>query len=363
MKMGDEIYKILKNEIDNFHLKYILLNSLHSAVEKFDQEMPVFLQSPKGQAAFSDTVKRLISEQIISPVGKKPHTHNGLHNKYRIVKDLKSKDNQLVTEIVRNIDLPSAVDYYIKHPQEYINERHIIKIINDFVKQGDHEIVTVKERGYELFNDEKFFKGDERSHGEVILKRLGLNYSDLSCVDTLEPFFGFYRKDFFNLDSRNICIIENKDTFWSFKKNVFDDYSTLNIDMLIYGEGKKILSSFQFVEEYEIDPSKDKVYYFGDLDPEGINIYCELRDKYYIYNILPLCKAYEAVIDIGRAHEPIKTPKQQRVIDNNIRRFVHFFDEPWDLEIKRLLEDGFYIPQEALSAARIKERFGNSING
>lgn len=358
MKIEDEIYKILKKEIGNCHLKYILLNTLHCAVEKYDQEMPLFLQSPKGQAIFSDGLKRLVTEQIISPVGKKPYTHNGLYNKYRILKDLKGKDNQLITEIVRNIALPSAVDYYIKHPQQFINEQEIIKTINDFIKKGDHDVATVNERAYELFNDEKFFKGDERSQGEVILKRLGLNYSDIGCVDTPEPFFSFCRKDFFLRNARNICIIENKDTFWSFKKTVLDSEYTPNLDMLIYGEGKKILSSFRFIEEFEIEPSIDKFYYFGDLDPEGINIYCELRDKYYIYNVIPLLEAYVAALEIGRTHELIKTPKQQRISENNIRRFTHFFDEPWDMEIQKLLEGGFYIPQEALSAARLKERLG-----
>ncbi|NLD50883.1 MAG: hypothetical protein GX660_27385, partial [Clostridiaceae bacterium] len=64
MKTEDEICKKLKNEIDNCQTKYILLIRLYSAVEKIDQEMPAFLQSPKGQAVFSDEVKRLISEQI-----------------------------------------------------------------------------------------------------------------------------------------------------------------------------------------------------------------------------------------------------------------------------------------------------------
>jgi len=360
MRIEDKIYKTLKNEIDKSKLKYILLDRLHSAVERLDQDMPVFLQSPEGQTMFSKVVKRLVSEGIISSVGKKPTTHAGLHKKYRIIKDSKSKDNALITEIIRNIDLPSAVDYYIRHPQDFINERDFIKTINDFVKKDGNDVVTINERAYELFSDEKFFKGDERSRGEAILKRLGLNYFDLRCVDTPEPFFSFYRKDFFLKDTRNICIIENKDTFWSFKKNALDSDSVFDIDMLIYGEGKKILSSFQFVEEYDIEPYRDKVYYFGDVDLEGVNIYCELRDKYYIYNILPLCKAYKAIIEIGKGHGLIKTPKQQRVSESNIKKFTHFFDQPWDMEIIKLLEGGFYIPQEALSATRILERFGKS---
>ena len=359
-KSNDEIYIVLKNEILSVEGKYIQLKSLLSAVESVNNDMPVFLQSPEGQAAFLNAVTMLISEQLISPVGSKPYTYSGLHLKYKVKKDETKKDNELATQIIKSIELPAMVDYYIKHPQDFLHDKSVIETISSFLKRQGTDIVTVNERAYELFGDEKFFKGDERSRsrGEVVLKRLGLDYSHLGCIDTVEPFFSFYKKDFFTRNTRNICIIENKDTFWSFKRNVLDSASSLNVDMLIYGEGKKINSSFRFVQEYHVDPERDTFFYFGDLDAEGINIYCELKEQYPKFNIIPFFEAYQATFEIVRKRGFAKTPKQQRMNGDNIGKFMRAFNEPWVSEIKRLLDKGFYIPQEALSAMEIKERFG-----
>jgi len=132
--------------------------------------------------------------------------------------------------------------------------------------------------------------------------------------------------------------------------------------MLVYGEGKKIISSFKFVDEYDVDPQRDIFFYFGDLDAEGINIYCELLDQYPQYRILPFCEGYQAVFEIGQRREPVKIPKRQKVNIENIERFISAFDQSWAIKLKKLLEGGFYIPQEALSAVEMKERFGSTQN-
>lgn len=357
----DELYIKLKNEIDSTEGKFILLNSLLTAIEAINLDMPAFLQSPEGQAAFYSAVMRLVSDRIISPVGKKPNASNGLHLKYRISSGEK-KDNVLIAQIIKSIEPPAALDYYIKNPNDFLNDSAAVEVISDFIKQKNKEIVTVNERAYELFGDEKFFKGDEksRSHGEIVLRRLGLGYSSINCEETPEPFFSFQKKDFFLRESRNIYIIENKDTFWSFKKQTMEIPSNLAPDMLIYGEGKKIISSFKFVDEYDIDPEQDVFHYFGDLDAEGVNIYCELKDKYLPYKIVPFYEGYQAILEIGLKKEPVKTPKQQKKNEKNTIRFMNEFDQTLGLKIKKLLDEGFYIPQEALSAIKIKERFGTA---
>lgn len=218
--------------------------------------------------------------------------------------------------------------------------------------------VTVNERSYELFGDEKFLQGAEsgRSRGKIILNRLGLDYRDLGCRETLEPFFSFIEKTFHSTTDRQIFIIENRDTFWSFKRNM----TPIKADMLVYGEGRKILSSFQFMEEYNVILGRDKIYYFGDLDAEGVNIFCELADKYSSYGIIPFREGYLAMLEIGTRRGLLKTPKPQRMSRVNIERFISFFEQPWAAKLKSLLEKGFYIPQEALSATEMKERFGNA---
>jgi hypothetical protein len=67
---------------------------------------------------------------------------------------------------------------------------------------------------------------------------------------------------------------------------------------------------------------------------------------------------YQAVLEIGLAKAPVKTPKDQRLIKENVEKFLQAFAPPWDVRIKEHLLQGFYIPQEALSAEEMKERFG-----
>ena len=48
----DDIYRKLKEEIDGFQNRYILLKRLLSAVECIGFDMPAYLQSPKGRLFF-----------------------------------------------------------------------------------------------------------------------------------------------------------------------------------------------------------------------------------------------------------------------------------------------------------------------
>ncbi len=356
--LEQEIYIVLQKVINDSKNKFVPLRNLLSAVESINPDMPVFLQSPEGQAAFLSSINALVYAKSISSVGNK-RNHKGLYDKYKINKQSEKKDNQLISEIIRNITLPAVLDYYLKSSDDYLKDKDIIDIILNYMKKKDDCVVTVNERAYELFGDEKFFKGDEknRSCGEIVLKRLGLNYGQLGCIETVEPFFSFQKKDFYSKQVRNIYIIENKDTFWSFKRNVMDSPAVIKSDMLIYGEGKKILSSLKYIEEYEINPQADIIHYFGDLDAEGINIYCDLKSKFQEYNIIPFYGGYEAVLETGLKRGPAKTPRQQKVSDDNILLFVNEFDINVAVKIRKLINGGFYIPQEALSAAGMKERF------
>lgn len=376
-KTNDELYTRLKNEIDSMQRGYILLDEFFSVAEGINYDMPVFLQSPEGRAAFNNAVMRLVTEQAIEPVGKS-RTVQGLHLKYRINRSPEKKDKDLAAQIIRSIAPPATLDYYMKNPQEFLHDRDTIEIISRFLKQESKDLITVNERAYQLFGDEKFFtgKGRNRSFGKTVLKRLGLSYANLGCQETVEPFFSFQCKDFYSLAARNIYIIENKDTFWSFKMNIMDVSAKIKADMLVYGEGKKIISSFRFIEEYEVDEQQDQFFYFGDLDPEGINIYCELLDEYPQYCIYPFAEGYKAVWEVGMLREPVKTPKEQRVKKENIDKFIQAlngslklkgpelnvptgsFDLSWTAALKKHLEGGFYIPQEALSASKMQVWFG-----
>lgn len=353
------LYKKLKEETQLMHGKFILLDNMLATAESLSIDMPIFLQSPQGQRVFCSVINRLVSEGFLRPAGAKPTVINGLYKKYRKIYTEK-KDHAFVAEIIRSIEPPASVDYYIDNYDDFVADKPVIEAISVFLRQKENkDLVTVNERAYELFGDEKFFKGSdkERSRGESVLKRLKLKYEDLVCYETPEPFFNFQKKVFSELKSRTIYIIENKDTFWSFKHHIMDSSSKLDPDMIIYGEGKKILSSFKFVDEYDINPDCDTFIYFGDLDPEGINIFYALKDKYPRYKIEPFIEGYKAILETGFQKKPSRIPGKQGINEKNIIRFIKDFDKTTAEKIKNLLTSGCYIPQEALSASIMKERF------
>ena len=353
-QITNAIYAKSKNEIERFNGVYIPLDQLHSWVEGITDDMPVFLQSFNGQNAFREVIQKLVSDGTLLAVGKKKN-HHGLPLKFRKVKQEKNKDSDVVKLIIQSIRPPASIDYYLKNIDDYIRDGEIIEKVCTLLMSSQAGIVSVNERAYDLFGDEKFFKGDEasRSRGEVVLKRLGLSYTDIGCEEMFEPFFSFQKKDFHSRSARNVYIIENRDTFWSFKRYMMD---LEKVDMLIYGEGKKIISSFRFVDEYCLS-ERDTFYYYGDLDAEGVNILGKLQDDYPRYNIVPFCEAYLALLDIGLRRGLARIFNDQKLNECYGRRFVGAFEDVDAMKFAGVLDGGFYVPQEALKGIEMKERF------
>ncbi|MDD4681410.1 MAG: hypothetical protein PHP79_11145, partial [Clostridia bacterium] len=206
--LEQEMIEKLRNKISYNRGSYILLAVLQKTVEGMNQEMPAFLMSSDGRAIFRRCIGTLISDNLISPVGRKPDLADGLYSKYRIFKTSQRKDEELASQIVRTIAPPARIDFYLKNPDLYLKDRDVIEKIIGFLNQATGDIVTVNERSYQLFGDEKFFRGAQssRSRGETILHRLGLDYRDIGCEETLEPFFSFISKDFHSATDRHIFI-------------------------------------------------------------------------------------------------------------------------------------------------------------
>ena len=77
---------------------------------------------------------------------------------------------------------------------------------------------------------------------------------------------------------QNLLLLENKDTFYSMRRHLLEGKDTIlgmKIGTLIYGAGKGILKSFQdfsICAEPYMQNRQNQIYYFGDLDYEGIGI-------------------------------------------------------------------------------------------
>ena len=131
----------------------------------------------------------------------------------------------------------------------------------------------------------------------------------------------------------------------------------MKIGTLIYGAGKGILRTFMdfdlCVEPY-MKSSENRIYYFGDLDYEGIGIYESLAQMFSgRWEIVPFTKAYEVMFEKSArtcGTEMLPDTKEQQ--NRNIQeKFFSYFEASQVDKMKALLEAGKYIPQEILNIA------------
>ena len=102
----------------------------------------------------------------------------------------------------------------------------------------------------------------------------------------------------------------------------------------------------------------NRIFYFGDLDCEGIVIYENLARLFEgQWEIRPFVPAYEAMLSKGRAVPalPLMKEGQNRKMSG---RFFSFFSEETRKEAQALLSGGRYIPQEILNSSDLKSLEG-----
>ena len=283
----------------------------------------------------------LEKEGYIEHLKTSKRNYIGSFEKYKIL-HLKKENEERIKEEILKLDKKIKIDYLLKNPNEYMKNKEIILPINEFIKNKSKEKsekITVNERSYEIYKNEKLLKENEN-----LIKKLGLSYKDLYAYDTYEPFF-YYINTLFSSKNKKILVIENKDTFWTIVRAIQE----LRIDkiyMVIYGEGKKILKSFSFIEEFNIDKN-DTVYYFGDIDYEGINIYESFKKKFCDYNIEVFKKGYETILDIEKSPEIVR--KNQNINKEKIEKFLKEFNGIYVEKLEKIFKNKKYIPQEVFN--------------
>lgn len=303
-----------------------------------------------GYKGFADSINELCTMGKIIPV--KNSGKNGmtpvLYAKYRLVNE-KNQPNEAYKNEILSFHPALKKDYYLNRIAEYENDREYVLSLNSYLQSSGFLNIndyrcTINERSFEIFNDEKFL--DKK--GKALLKKLGLDIENFNCYHTYEAFFYIALKPG---AEGNALIIENKDTFMSLVRAMnlegSERYSVNNINLLIYGEGNKITKSFEFMQELKRDNPLNKIYYFGDLDYSGIDIYQRLAKGFAGYDIIPHVRLYEQLINCVD-----KQPTARSIVRCEINTFLHYFDNDLAKKISQILSSNKYIPQEGLCFAK-----------
>ncbi|NLL47284.1 MAG: hypothetical protein GX249_01750 [Firmicutes bacterium] len=326
-----------------------------------------------GYPAFAALIGQLVMENRLKPI--KVRKTNGLNpplfNGYQIIPAAKSLPLEEQRQLLKYYHPKLDLAQYLKRPDLYKRDEPYLEALDRYFRQATEtpaRPVTINERSFELFRDEKFLASGP---GQALLESVGLVLADLNCHYTYEPFFYYVPallglKQELKQPSReqpfHILIVENKDTFFSFKSLFLENMVTwdgITFKFLIYGEGRKILRSFSFLKELfpgGIIPSNLICHYFGDLDPEGIAIYDELVQAYQPqgFKIVAARFFYAELFKRHGTYAP-KLKTSQRRQAEAIDRFLAEFELPLQNDLEHLLLSGRYLPQEGLSIALLAE--------
>ncbi|MBI6874878.1 Wadjet anti-phage system protein JetD domain-containing protein [Clostridium aciditolerans] len=299
-------------------------------------------------------VNNLLKEKKILPVkssggnGKKPT----LYKRYRLLSD-SVDNNNLLDEIDYKLSTKLSIEYYKNHLDKYEEHREYVLKLSDFFDNNQELLsspVSMNERSFQIWGREKFL---QKEGGKTIVKNLGLELDELNYYDTSEP-LAYYSKS--KEIPQKVLILENKDTYYTMRRHLIAGGETIlgeNISTLIYGGGKNIKKAFNdykiSVEDYVSD-SKNTILYFGDLDYEGIVIYEGLFELFSKeYNMAPFINGYKKMIDKAKS-ESICLPKTKEGQNKNINEiFLREFNNNYRVEIEKILQEGFYIPQEIVN--------------
>ncbi len=296
----------------------------------------------------------LIESGKIRPVkasgknGKKP----ALYREYWILEEPDPDRESLLEELAFGIVPEISIDYYRAHLDHYKKERDWVQMLNTYLKNSKEKLEypeSMNERSFEIWNREKFLS---KENGKKIISHCGLDLEFFNMYETAEPlaYYSHTRKT-----PQNILILENKDTFFSMRRHLLEgkrEIFGVLMGTLIYGGGKRIIRSFQDLDrcmEPYMKEKENQIYYFGDLDYEGIGIYESLAAAFETrWEICPFLPAYQAMLmKACQVKELPKTKEQQN--HKAGRCFFNWFDEETTARMHKILESECYVPQEILN--------------
>lgn len=304
-------------------------------------------------------VRTLLDEGTIKPIvasgknGKRP----ALYLEYRTVeqpRDYTDVEHELLYQMSPRI----VTDYYLRHPEVYLQEREYVRRLDTYLRTHRDRLqvqVSMNERCCDIWGHEKFLsktlEGTGRT-GRAILEHCGLDLAFLNCYRTSEP-FAYYAAS--RQTPQRILILENKDPFYSMRRHLLSGHTKIlgcEISTLIYGAGKRVVSSLQEFDlsaEPYMKAEGNELLYWGDLDYEGIGIYENLASAFVGQGrIVPFVPAYQAML--RKAREAPVLPATKAGQNRNIgTAFYSYYDSETVARMQEILERDVYIPQEILN--------------
>lgn len=333
------IDKKIRDYLQIYNKKTILLEDLEKTCD--------------GQVSyeqFSNIILELINEEVLTKFknGKIHHQNPRLHYKYKFHKPKLNKElSYQIHTLQKKYMRLNLSTYYHLTMKDWEKDLPYIKQINEYITENAHlpkDEVLHTELSFQLVGNEKWI---ENGHGREVLERLGL-WDNIKIQKHPDPLMMAINTNNLNKKIYFHLIVENKSNYYA----LLGDLSNSDFTTLIYGQGWKITSNIKQLEK-QLPSLKGihKIFYFGDLDYEGISIWHNLSQVRKIDLALDF---YKELIK----QKESETSKNQKRNKKAMEVFLNNFNNEKEI-IDQLLKDGKYYPQEAILEEKQREILRN----
>lgn len=304
-----------------------------------------FTERDKRYDEFGTCILELEREGVLEEVRSLGRNQKNpcLAYKYRISKHLLNKDFHLELSRYRMIfhEAITLDSYFAKNAEVWQKDLPYLLQIDSYLKNNGfpEKPATAAQRSFEIVANEKWI---EQLNGKELLTRIGL-WIPLLVQPFSDPLMLAINPLRVQKEVHRHLIVENKATYQGLVPVLMEtSFSTL-----IWGSGNKINGNFEnFTSQYAVK-GEHHFYYFGDLDRSGISIWHKLQEQQSIPPALPF---YEACLNKVSSFGKDNQRKDAQALDQFLLHFSHDQNE----KIRKMLDEGKYIPQEALCAEELQ---------
>lgn len=304
-------------------------------------------QCPKLQyEQFAQIILQFENQHILTAIkaGGTNGKHPLLANTYKINKTIMLQNvREQVKQLKKIFHSAIWIEYYLtKTIQELEQDLLALQQLNDYLQNNPlpKQKALAQERSFEIFHNEKFITDHG---GKQLLEKVKV-WDLLAIWPIADPVSYAIDPLKFSTSLYKFLIVENKATFYSLLPALKESVFTA----LIYGQGNAINGTIQVLQEQlPLNYENVQFYYFGDIDAEGISIWYLLQQKINATLALPF---YQACLQKDAA----QGKDYQKKNASAIGAFLRHFDEASQRHIEKMLQDGFYFPQEILKADELQ---------
>ena len=329
---------MIRTWLTTYKKKTVRLDELQTACSGMSYDM------------FWEEIRQLEDEDVLLPIQASGKDFNGLARKYTIAAGaLYRKQAAKIQQEAVHFGISGCIDlsrYYRQPPDIWERDREYIRKLSDFLSQPSQKPVSLQQRSYDIFGDEKFLL-----HADSLLKRINLTKEMLAVIDEPDPLMMAVQSE----SSRHTCfhlIVENKAPW----HGLLPHLSQTPLTSLILGYGWKILGNIHLLPAQCGCPHAHHIiWYAGDFDWEGLRIWHELTRQAACHSdtaqieIRPALPFYHAFL----RHKPSTGKTNQEESPEALTDLLRQMSTADANTLKTILSDGQYYPQEALSSEEL----------